>query len=76
MPSKEPTPRDRQGLHVGDRVQILTNVVKAPVGTLGTIMGFSAGAQHPLVQIAGRGRCLIPALSLRREDPATDPSRP
>jgi hypothetical protein len=68
MIPKEPTPLDRQGLQVGDRVQILTNVVKAPVGALGTIMGFSAGAHHPLVEIAGRGRCLIPALSLARQD--------
>jgi hypothetical protein len=68
MSQKEPTPQDRQGLQVGDRVQILTNIVKAPVGTIGTIMGFTAGAHHPLVEVVGRGRCLIPALSLVRQD--------
>ncbi len=68
MVLKEPTPLDRQGLQVGDRVQILTNAVKAPVGLLGTIKGFTAGAHHPLVEVAGRGRCLIPARSLVRQD--------
>jgi hypothetical protein len=68
MSLKALTPLDRQGLQVGDRVQILTNVVKAPVGMLGTIMGFSAGAHHPLVEVVGRGRCLIPARSLVRQE--------
>jgi hypothetical protein len=67
MSRKDPKPVDRQGLQVGDQVQILPNAVKAPVGIVGTIVGFSAGAQHPLVQIAGRGRFLIPALSLARQ---------
>ncbi len=70
MPLKALTPLDRQGLQVGDQVQILANTVKAPVGIVGAIVGFTAGAQHPLVEIAGRGRFLIPALSLVRLDQA------
>jgi hypothetical protein len=68
MTPKEPTPVDRQGLQIGDRVRIMTNAVKASVGIVGTISGFSTGSQHPLVEVAGRGRCLIPALSLVRQD--------
>jgi hypothetical protein len=74
MSKKDLTPLDRQGLLVGDRVQTLANPVKAPVGIVGTIVGFSAGSHHPLVQIAGRGRFLIPALSLVRCDQAAERS--
>lgn len=64
MPPHDLTPLDRRGLQVGDRVQILANSVRAPVGAFGVIVGFTTGSHHPLVEVPGRGRLLIPALSL------------
>jgi hypothetical protein len=66
MTSHNAAPLDRMGLQIGDQVQVLANSVKMAVGTVGTIVGFSAGSEHPLVTITTRGRFLIPARSLVR----------
>jgi hypothetical protein len=69
MTSHNAAPQDRLGLQIGDQVEVLTNTVKMPIGTVGTIVGFSAGSQHPLVAVTTRGRFLIPACSLARLGP-------
>jgi hypothetical protein len=66
MMSHNAAPLDRQGFQLGDQVVVRANTVKMAVGTVGTIVGFSAIADHPLVEISRRGRFLIPALSLVR----------
>lgn len=69
MTSHHAAPLDRMGLQVGDQVLVRANTVKMAVGTVGTIVGFSATSQHPLVAVAARGRFLIPACSLERLGP-------
>lgn len=69
MTSQHAAPLDRMGLQIGDQVRVLANSVKMAVGTVGTIVGFSSGSQHPLVAITSRGRFLIPACSLERIGP-------
>jgi hypothetical protein len=66
MTNHNAAPLDRMGLQIGDQVQVLANSVKMAVGTVGTVVGFSSGSQHPLVAITSRGRFLIPACSLER----------
>ena len=66
MMTHKTAPLDRQGFQIGDQVVVRANTVKMAVGTVGTIVGFSASSDHPLVEITKRGRFLIPALSLVR----------
>lgn len=69
LPERALSPVDRQGLQVGDRVLVLANTVRVPERTIGTIVSFSTGSGHPIVEGAGRGRFLIPSLSLQRLGP-------
>ncbi len=69
MTSRDTVLLDRQGFQIGDQVVVRANTVKMPIGTVGTIVGFSSGSQHPLVEITTRGRFLIPACSLERLGP-------
>jgi hypothetical protein len=69
MMTRNAAPLDRQGFQVGDQVVVRANTVKMAVGTVGTIVGFSSGSDHPLVEITTRGRFLIPACSLARLGP-------
>lgn len=71
LPHRTLEPVDRQGLEVGDRVQVLANEVRMPVQTVGTVVAFSTGSGHPIVEIPGRGRFLIPARSLQVLPPRT-----
>ena len=66
MMRRDAAPLDRQGFQIGDQVVVRANTVKMAVGTVGTIVGFSSSADHPLVEISTRDRYLIPALSLVR----------
>lgn len=76
MTSQNAVPLDRMGLQIGDQVQVLANSVRMAVGTVGTIVGFSTGSQHPLVAVPARGRFLIPACSLVRLEPPPGPRNP
>ncbi len=69
MTSRDTVVPDSQGFQIGDQVVVRENTVKMPIGTVGTIVGFSSGSQHPLVTVTTRGRFLIPACSLERLGP-------
>lgn len=76
MPTRDTVLPDRLGLQIGDQVVVRANTVKMPIGTVGTIVGFSSGSQHPLVTVTTRGRFLIPACSLERLGPISAPMTP
>lgn len=76
MMSHNAAPLDRQGFQIGDQVVVRAKTVKMAVGTVGTIVGFSSIADHPLVEVSRRGRFLIPAISLLRWTPLSGPSLP
>jgi hypothetical protein len=51
---------------IGDTVRVLPNPVKAQVGSIGTVVGFTEMGGHPLVAFAANGRSLIPARCLEQ----------
>jgi hypothetical protein len=55
-----------QPVAIGDTVRVLPNPVKAPVGSIGTVVGFTEMGGHPLVAFAANGRSLIPARCLEQ----------
>jgi hypothetical protein len=57
---------EEQPFQTGDVVRVLPNPVKAPVGGIGTIVGFTEMGGHPLVEFATKHRSLIPARCLVR----------
>ena len=60
---------------VGDRVTARVNALTAPAGCCGTVVGFSAGGGHPLVDFDDAGRVLIRAAELGRDGDASPEPR-
>jgi hypothetical protein len=60
---------------VGDRVTARANEIKVPIGSRGTVMGFSSVGGHPLVDFSGSGLVLIRAEHLERDDDSAPAER-